>query len=184
MEPHYDAQKFKELVLYIAAQAAENDPSYGAIKLNKILFYSDFLAYGRLGAAITGAEYQRLKFGPAPRQLLPTQTALQKEGAAVLQERWQYTQTQKRLVALRPPDLTKFTAQEIKLVDEVIEVMRQFNAVEASALWHLEKGWQIAKEGEDIPYGWVFLSSDPLTDDDVAWGQKLASDHGWLDRSA
>jgi hypothetical protein len=107
MEPHYDAQKFKELVLYIT-QAEEDDPSYRATKLNKILFYSDFLAYARLGAAITGAEYQRLKFGPAPRQLPPVQTALQKEGAAVLQERWQYTQTQKRLVALRPPDLTRF----------------------------------------------------------------------------
>jgi hypothetical protein len=183
MEPHYDALKFKELIIYIA-RAEEGDPSFGATKLNKILFFSDFLAYGRLGAAITGAEYQRLQFGPAPRQLPPVQKALEKEKAAVLQERWQYTQAQKRLVALRPPDLTRFSAPEIKLVDEVIEVMRQFNAIEVSALSHLERGWQIAKEGQTIPYGWVFLSSDPLTEDDIAWGQKVAADHGWLNKSA
>ncbi len=69
-------------------------------------------------------------------------------------------------------------------MDEVIAVMRQFNAVEASALSHLEKGWQIAQEGEGIPYGWVFLSSESLTEDDIAWGQKVAAEHGWLNKSA
>jgi len=99
---------------------------------------------------------KRLKFGPAPRQLLPIQTALQKEGAAVLQERWPIHSDAKTACCVAAAGPIEVHGQEIKLVDEVIEVMRQFNAVEASALSHLEKGWQIAKEGEDIPYGWVF----------------------------
>jgi hypothetical protein len=183
MEPRFDAKKFKELILYIA-EACQDEPLFGAVKLNKVLFFSDFLAYGKLGKSITGARYQRLELGPAPRQLLPTQKALENEGAAVLFELKKYTQTQKRLRPLRSADLALFSAQEIKLVDEVIEVLRHYTASEVSALSHLDKGWQIAEEGEDIPYEWVFLSTEPPTPAEVARAQQLAAEHGWLDRSA
>ena len=53
----YDAKKFCELVLYIAKRS-EDDPRFCAVKLNKIMYYSDFGAYRRLGQSITGANYQ------------------------------------------------------------------------------------------------------------------------------
>lgn len=63
----FDESKFKELVLYIATNTSR-DPTVGAVELNKILYYSDFIAYKRLGRPITGAAYQKLSEGPAPRQ--------------------------------------------------------------------------------------------------------------------
>ena len=39
--------KFRELILYIA-QESEGDPNFGATKLNKILFFCDFLGLPRL----------------------------------------------------------------------------------------------------------------------------------------
>ena len=59
-------RRFKELVLYASERAADH-PRFGSTKLNKILFFSDFEAYLRLGRSITGAEYQKLKRGPAAR---------------------------------------------------------------------------------------------------------------------
>lgn len=62
-------EKFRELILYVA-NMSRNDPDFGAVKLNKILYYADFRAYRELGRPISGAAYRKLSEGPAPRQLL------------------------------------------------------------------------------------------------------------------
>ena len=46
-------QKFKELVLHISQKCAD-DPSFGAVKLNKILFFADFASSAHYGTPITG----------------------------------------------------------------------------------------------------------------------------------
>ena len=62
----YDERKPGELIVLIAS-LSRDDPAFGDVKLNKLLFFSDFLAYTNLGQPITGAEYQKLDFGPARR---------------------------------------------------------------------------------------------------------------------
>src|SRR5437763_14433954 len=64
----YSEQKLKELLLYVAERLVD-DPEFGSVKLNNVLFYSDFYAYGDFGDPITGSTYIRLERGPAPRQL-------------------------------------------------------------------------------------------------------------------
>ncbi len=105
MPEKFQARKFKELLVYLAQRSAD-DPLYGATKLNKLLFYCDFLAFGQFGRSVTGARYQKLRHGPAPRQLLPMQTELESEGAVTVQIRQFFNQVQRRPIALRPPDLT------------------------------------------------------------------------------
>src|ERR1041384_212988 len=100
----FDEHKFRELVLYIADRC-QDDPRFGATKLNKILFYADFLHYGESGTPLTGATYRKLEHGPAPKQLLPTQTKLVSDGSAALSKRERYGYVQKRIVALRDADL-------------------------------------------------------------------------------
>ena len=78
-----DDDKLKELMLYVV-EKSETDPTFGAIKLNKILFFSDFLMYWKTGKSITGQEYMKLERGPAPRRLLPVQKELLDTCEAVL----------------------------------------------------------------------------------------------------
>lgn len=80
MEWQPDDKKLAEAILYISKKS-EGDESFGATKLNKLLFYSDFMAFGKLGEPITGQDYQKLEHGPAPRHLLPIQNALVQERA-------------------------------------------------------------------------------------------------------
>ncbi len=54
-----DRTKLGELMLFISKRTAE-DRRFGATKLNKVLFFSDFLAYRLLGDPITGAQYRKL----------------------------------------------------------------------------------------------------------------------------
>ena len=66
---------------------------------------------------------------------------------------------QKRLVALRQPDLSAFTGTEIALVDGVIDQLRGSSATRVSQLSHVwSKAWEVAAIGETIPYETVFVA--------------------------
>ncbi len=144
-------EKMKELILYISWKSM-SDENFGSIKLNKLLFYSDFLAYLNLGKSITGMEYMRLNHGPAPKKLLPLSKELQEENALEIVDIQFHNHNQKRPISRRAPKLDLFTPAEIALIDEVIEKLRGLNARDISELSHRFIGWQVADEGEVIPY--------------------------------
>lgn len=171
MEIEFNRRKFAELLLYVAEES-EDDPRFGATKLNKILYFSDFEAFGILGSPITGATYRRLERGPAPLEILPVLSQLQREGEAARVETRYFHLTQKRVKPLRSPDLSLFRADEIAIVDSVIYELRTLNASEVSALSHLEVGWQIARDGEVIPYHSAYLSDrSPTARERAVWEQ-------------
>jgi len=153
---------FAELVLYVSRKS-EDDPRFGSTKLNKILFYADFIHYGKTGRSITGAEYQRLEWGPAPRRLLPIQRELEEGDALAIQKVEYHGRYQKRTVALREPDLSSFSGEEIATVDGVIDDLWGANASDVSDLSHRLPSWQIAEENETIPYVSVFVSDRQLS---------------------
>ena len=171
-------ERLRELVLYIATKCAD-DTAFGAIKLNKILWLSDFLAYARYGDPITGVEYQRLPNGPAPRRLLPVREAMIEAGDASEERRMLGGYVQKRLIPLRTPNLNDFTSEQVALVDEIIAHMWNISAT-ATSKWSHGKPWQAATDvGTLIPYEAVFLSDEGITPDDEARTKELASEHAW-----
>ncbi|MSQ35973.1 MAG: DUF4065 domain-containing protein [Dehalococcoidia bacterium] len=127
-------------------------------KLNKELYFSDFHAFGLFGAPITGATYQRLDYGPAPREVLATLRELEDAGDVAVEERAYFHLKQRRVRALRRADPGLFTGSEIEIVRGVLDELRYLNAAQVSALSHLEVGWQIARNREPIPYETVYLS--------------------------
>ena len=164
--------KFAELILYVAKQS-DCDPTFGAVKLNKILWASDFIAYGKLGKAITGQEYFKLENGPAPRRLLPVRSKLEEQGRAAVQKLERYGFTQQRLVALEEPDLSDFTGEEIAIVDDVIRELFGKSADDVSRWSHQFPGWMAAALQETIPYETVFVSRRPLTETEIQHGQTI-----------
>jgi len=168
--------KLRELILYIAAKS-ESDPNFGATKLNKILFYSDFLAYRALGQSITGQRYQKLEFGPAPRAILPVLRQMEEERACAQAERSHHGLRQRRVVALREADLAAFSAQEIDVVRDVITELWNMTGAEVSDLSHQFVGWQVAAPGEEIPYGTVRISPPrPLSPEEEEWAQEAIAE--------
>lgn len=174
-----DEGRFAELMLYIGSKCAD-DPKFGATKLNKILFYSDFLAYANLGDSITGAEYQKLPFGPAPRRIKVVRRNLEQQGALVVNSiPLRDGRAQERIVPKRKPKMDLFTPEEIAVVDEVLKQLRGHDAESISKLSHLEIGWQVAKLNETIPYGTIFLSDKALEHEDIRRIQLFAERHGY-----
>ena len=177
-EPQFNQAKFAELLLYVA-ERSEEDIRFGATKLNKIMYFSDFLAYGMWGESITGATYRRLPRGPVPSELLSTQEQLIGAGRAILKETQYFNRIQQRLVAVKETDRSLFNGAELALVDQVIAALKGHNASEVSELSHCEIGWKLASGDEDIPYSTVFLSSDPPTTADQRRALDLAKEYGW-----
>jgi len=173
-----DDEKLAELILYVA-ERSESDPDFGATKINKILFYSDFTAFARHGKPITGQEYMRLENGPVPRRFIPVFAILeQAKRAAIKHCPVAGGFVQHRTIALEPPHLTRFTAEEIAIVDEVIDDLRGYNARRVSEVSHRFIGWQVARERETIPYEMVYLSTRPVTDEELAYARQLAQHYG------
>jgi hypothetical protein len=175
-ERHPD-KRLGELMLYIAKKS-QFDQNFGGTKLNKILFYADFVSYGRSGKPITGAEYIKQEFGPTPKRLLPVRKQLEARKEAAVQRVDFLGKEQQRLVALRDPDLSLFSGEEIALVDQVIVYLRRKSAKDVSELSH-NRAWSVAKMGGSIPYEAAFISDENPNERDIERGRELVEQHGW-----
>jgi hypothetical protein len=155
-----------------------HDPTrLGATKLNKVLFYADYLAYVQWGKPITEVSYIKRQFGPVPqpKAFLHARDTLQREGKIAVTQDLYYGKPQTQFVALERPELAGFTPDEISLVDGVIEaICTSHTATSISALSH-DLVWQAAEIGEEIPLATVFAGRvGELTETDMVWAQAEA----------
>ena len=174
----FDADKFTELIVYVAERCAD-DPSFGAVKLNKILYYSDFDAYRVLGEPISGATYRKLSEGPAPKELVNARNQLLEHGRLKLEERSYFNRTQKRLVLSQGefsnPEI--FSVDERQIVDQVIQFFWGKSAREVSDYSHREPGWIAVGEREQIPYETAGLSPEPIDQETEDFALKIAQEY-------
>ena len=173
-----DDEKLGELILYLA-YLSERDRNFGAVKLNKLLFYADFLAYQKFGHAITGQEYQALPKGPAPKRLKPVIERMKSSGDLKIEIERKFGFNQHRTVALRMAELHKFSGEEIDLVQNVVTRFWDLNAAQISDESHLFLGWQLGVHGETIPYSVVLIGTRKPTQREQRKGralQKLAKE--------
>ena len=166
MDVAYDENKFAELLpagryrphpdVHVAARL-KGDRAGGATKLNKVLFFVEFTHLRRHHRVVSGCEFQKLPHGPAPRQLLPVRHRLIDSGAAALIEEDFLGRPQHRLVPQRPADLTRFSADELQTVEDVLDQLAGMTGTQVSELSHQEPGWRLTEIGETIPFSTAFL---------------------------
>jgi len=155
----YDEPKLRELVLYVADQLRD-DRAGGATKLNKVLYFAEFAHVRRTGQSITGAQYQKLAQGPAPRRLLPIRDGLIRSGDAELVTETFLGYEQHRLVPRKPADVSLLTDDELASVDAVLRDLRHLTAKQVSDLSHAEPGWNLVDDGDVIPHASALLAPE------------------------
>lgn len=181
----YREDVLKELILYVAAKCGL-DEHYGVLKLNKILFYSDFQAYKQRGKPITGAVYKKYTHGPAPDVMKRVRAEMVESGDAIeYQTPLPGTSddgepiAEKRLLALRTAKLNDIlTADEIAIVDDVIERLRKMTGKAVSRMSHRHPGWYLPDMEQSIPYFAALLPEAPdvLSAADMRWAKAVAGD--------
>jgi hypothetical protein len=175
----FKREKFKALLLYFSQRGLDERLVIGSTKLNKLLFFADMRSYAELGEPITGARYQKLPFGPAARAMLPVRQELVAVGEAEFEDR-SPEDLNDVLIPQVKPNLELFTAEELRIANEVFEEMRRFNAKAISDFSHLKSaGWKVVDLHEDIPYESAFIVTDPPSAEAIERGRELAAKYGW-----
>ncbi len=149
--------RLRQLILYIAMQSRDA-VRFGRIKLNKVLWKSDFDAFAKRGVPVTGSAYQRLRLGPAPKAMLPLYNDMLRQG-------WLSEDVtdfgddvvERRPVALREPDLSLFSLDDLAFVDDAIAYYWALTGMETSDDSH-GVAWQTRTDNEAMPYESALLS--------------------------
>lgn len=170
-------ERMRQLILYIAGRS-QYDRHFGVTKLNKILWWSDTWAFGQTGQPISGATYLRLPQGPVPDGIDDLRDEMQRVGQIAIYEEQEFGFTRKKVVALRPADLTMFSGAEIALIDAVIDEHRTHNAKGVSNRSH-GRMWEAVPPLAQMPYESVFISEAKPSRYDVSRTKELARKHGW-----
>lgn len=160
MTPHYDEPKFRQVV-HLAASMVADHPSAGAVKLNKVLYYSEFEHYHDTGRPISGAEFVHRRMGPTPYRLLPVRAALVADGLMELEVREVGPGIEEHV--LRPSRELEYdllSAEEIARIESVAADLKPMSANGVSARSHLDAGWRTTGDGETIPYDAVFMDAE------------------------
>lgn len=167
--------KFRALILHVV-ERSEGDPFFGAVKLNKILYYADFRAYRELGHSVSDASYQKLDEGPAPRELVPIRRAMIQEGLIGLEAKPIFNHVQHRMVVLNNPYQGVLEAVEVAIADDIVAQLHGRTAREVSDLSHTEPGWLLAEFNDDIRYETAWLApADPLSQEETELAEKVAA---------
>jgi hypothetical protein len=179
-EVKFQRDKFRELIVYIA-ERTKDDPSFGDVKLNKALYWSDVYGYTNLGRPVTGAKYQKETWGPVAAALVPVRQELEAEGRLRVEKRWVGSKWARVTVAVPPEaDTSLFTREELEIVDEVIRQMGGQTAVGVSGDSHRESvGWNLVEMGEEIPYSSSLISKEAPSKETLARVRKAAARLGW-----
>lgn len=171
--------RLRQMILYVA-QKCVGAERFGAVKLNKILWRSDFRSFAARGIPVTGRSYQRLQQGPALVEMPPVHAEMVEAGdIEVIETIFPSGNREKRTVALRSPDLALFSNEDLGFVDESIAHYWNQTATEASDESH-GLPWQTRSNGDPMPYELSRLSERRLSGSQETRLRELVNRRGWM----
>lgn len=142
--------KIKNIILYLCKTGLYKT------KLLKELFYCDFLNYKVSGCSITGLEYARLPFGSVPDDYENIIYSLLKDKDLKCLTEVVNNVEKNTLKSNQKPNLTLFSKEELKVINEVIEKFKDYTVSEIEEYSHKEKAWELTKTGKLISYEYAF----------------------------
>lgn len=160
--PQKNLQKFKEVLLYILNKVGAKE-NIGETVIYKLLYFIDFDFYEKYEEQLVGATYIKNKYGPTPVEFVKIIDGMieGKEIEKVKSEYFNFPQT--KYLPRRKPDLAKFKANEIEVIDDVLNRLSDMNGSQISAYSHSDVPWVTTGDGEVIEYESVFYRTPPYS---------------------
>ncbi len=136
-------EKFAHMVLYFLSNAQFK------VRLNKLLFYADFLHFKNFGRAISGAKYAALPMGPVPDNYAPIFGLIERSGYILTELIDEY----EGFVAKEKFNKELFSGNELETLRNVLDAFQYKKTNEIVHLSHQEKAWiENEKEKKLISY--------------------------------
>jgi len=124
-------------------------------KLNKLLFYADFLHFKENQVSITGSQYAALPYGPVPNNYKKLLAVMEEdlsivETLEVSYENSEYTG--QMYIAGKQPHTESITEYELLTLERVAEYFDGMNSSEITKTSHEETGWKETERARLISY--------------------------------
>lgn len=127
--------KLKNILLYFI----KNCDGVFNTKMNKLLFFTDFLAYKTYGCGISGLAYKAIQFGPVPVRWDRVYSMMDDITPEIVEFGSNNCGT--RLCSDLSPDYTCFSNEEIQILDRVLKKFKDTSSTDISKLSHQEDIW-------------------------------------------
>jgi len=148
-------EKFTEMVVYFSEQI---EPF--KTKMNKLLFYADFLMFKRSCFSISGVRYKAIDMGPVPNNFQSIfEYLVNKEVIDIYTTEFPqgYTGEQFKAKKERHFKADLFSEEELAVLEKVATVFKSTSTNDIIELSHLEEAWQKnEKDRNVISYEYAF----------------------------
>jgi len=148
-------EKFTEMVVYFSEQI---EPF--KTKMNKLLFYADFLMFKRSCFSISGVRYKAIDMGPVPNNFQSIfEYLVNKEVIDIYTTEFPqgYTGEQFKAKKERHFKADLFSEEELAVLEKVATVFKSTSTNDIIELCHLEEAWQKnEKDRNVISYEYAF----------------------------
>jgi len=112
------------------------------LKLNKLLFYTDFVNYKLFGSSITGLSYRAIDYGPAPTCYDNIYAYFENEN--IITTKWVKASNgtaKETFITQAEFDPSLFTKDEKRILDIIAETFKNISSWDLVDLSHKEQGW-------------------------------------------
>ena len=168
-------EKLKEALHYVI-ECCDDSSRLGAVRLNKILWFSDCHSYRENGSSITADGYVKRRFGPVPKKVLAATRELEEEGKIAIREvPYSSRKSFREFMSLRKPEHYVLSEQDLTTLETYTQIIcNEFSAAKISEISH-DQIWEAADEGEEIPFYTIFAAvPGAITDDVRNWANEVA----------
>ncbi len=158
-----DFEKFTEMVVYFSEQVQPFKT-----KMNKLLFYADFLMFKQTCFSISGVRYKAIDMGPVPHHFQSIFEFLANNNEInIVYTPFPQGYTGEKFIARkdRPFNPTSFSEAELTILSKVATSFQSTSTYDMIALSHLEEAWR-KNEGDKrvISYEYAFDLKGGLVD--------------------
>jgi transcriptional regulator with XRE-family HTH domain len=140
-----DFEKIANIVIYFLI-----NPYTYITRLNKLLFYSDFLNYSNTGYSITGLNYAAIDMGPVPNYYSLLYSILDAENYIKYENSLKEDCEQSKYVPIKKFNKEIFTKQELEAIETVYKKFKYKKTTEIIDISHEEEAWKKNKKDNGI----------------------------------
>ncbi|MEZ4828062.1 MAG: DUF4065 domain-containing protein [Bacteroidia bacterium] len=144
MEPNaftgYTRPDFRKVAHFILFFAEKARPL--KTRMNKLMFYCDFLNFQRTGFSISGCNYRAIPFGPVPSHFHELFGVLEAEKyISIEEEMFDHGGVGERFVANSSFDSSLFSEEELETMNHIVTVFDDVRTQKIIEMSHQEIGW-------------------------------------------
>jgi len=152
---NFNSEKIINLILYIA----EKTKGIFATKLNKLLWYIDFIHFKEYSISITGSVYKHLPHGPVPDNYKWIIVAAEEKGLEEEEIIYPSGKGGILYVSSAHIDDSYFNKDEKKVVDFALNYFEGYNCKQIREKSHDEKAYVETADGDSISYKYALALS-------------------------